>query len=58
MVELGLALSALMLEFTDNNEGSITSPNLFQNYCMPFMQEAADRIHAQGGIWEITWTVT
>jgi uroporphyrinogen-III decarboxylase len=48
MVELALASSALMLEFTDNVEGSITSPTLFQNYCMPFMQECADRIHAQG----------
>ena len=48
MVELALASSALMLEFTDNVEGSITSPTLFQNYCMPFMQESADRIHAQG----------
>jgi len=48
MVELALASPALMLEFTDNVEGSITSPTLFQNYCMPFMQEAADKIHAQG----------
>lgn len=48
MVTLGLASPALMLEFTDNLEGSITSPTLFQKYCMPFMQEAADRIHARG----------
>ena len=48
MVTLALASPALMLEFTDNVEGSITSPTLFQNYCMPFMQETADRIHTQG----------
>ena len=47
MVSLGLASPALMLEFTDNVEGTITSPTLFQNYCMPFLQETADRIHAQ-----------
>ena len=48
MVTLALDSPALMLEFTDNLEGSITSPTLFQNYCMPFMQESADTIHAQG----------
>lgn len=48
MVTLALASPALMIEFTDNVEGSITSPTLFKNYCMPFMQEAAERIHAQG----------
>lgn len=48
MVTLSLASPALMLEFTDNLEGSITSPTLFEKYCMPFMQEAADRVHAQG----------
>jgi len=48
MVTLALASPALMLEFADNVEGSITSPSLFQKYCMPFMQEAAGRIHAQG----------
>ena len=48
MVTVSLASAALMLEFGDNIEGSITSPTLFQNYCMPFMQESADRIHAQG----------
>jgi len=48
MVTLSLASPALMIEFTDNVEGSITSPTLFKNYCMPFMQEAAERIHARG----------
>jgi hypothetical protein len=47
-LEISLTSPALMLEFTDNIEGSITSPGLFQEYCMPFMQEAADKIHARG----------
>jgi hypothetical protein len=48
MVSLALESPALMIEFTDNFEGSITSPSLFKTYCMPFMQETADRLHAQG----------
>ena len=48
MINLALNSPALMIEFTDNFEGSITSPTLFQTYCMPYMQEAADKIHAQG----------
>ena len=48
MLDIALASPALMLEFGDNVEGSITSPDLFQKYCIPYMQEAADKIHAQG----------
>ena len=48
VLDISLTSPALMLEFTDNFEGSITSPTLFKEYCMPFMQEAADKIHAQG----------
>ncbi len=48
VLKLSLASPALMLEFTDNVEGSITSPKLFQEYCMPYLQAAADKIHAQG----------
>ena len=47
---LGIALdsSALMVEFADNFDGMITSPRLFERHCIPFMQEAADRVHAEG----------
>jgi len=48
ILEIALASPALMLEFGDNIEGSITSPGLFQKYCIPYMQAAADKIHAQG----------
>jgi uroporphyrinogen-III decarboxylase len=47
VLRISLASPALMLEFTDNVEGSITSPKLFQEYCIPFLQAAADKIHAQ-----------
>ena len=49
-LELGLASPALMLEFGDNFEGMITSPRLFREYCVPFLQEAADKVHAQGRV--------
>ncbi len=48
ILEVALASPALMLEFGDNFEGSITSPGLFRKYCMPYMQAAADKIHARG----------
>ena len=47
-VEVGLQSPALQLQMGDNFEGSFTSPRLFRKYCMPFLQEVADRIHAQG----------
>jgi hypothetical protein len=49
-LELGLASPAFMLEFGDNFEGTITSPRLFRTHCMPFLQEAADRVHAAGRV--------
>jgi len=48
--DLGLESPAFMLEFTDNFEGSITSPRLFREHCIPFMQEIADRVHAAGRV--------
>ena len=48
ILEIGLASPALLLQSGDNFEGSVTSPALFQQYCMPFLQEKADRIHARG----------
>jgi hypothetical protein len=47
-LELALESSASMLEFPDNFDGMITSPRLFRDYCMPFLQESADKIHAKG----------
>lgn len=49
-LDLGLASPAFMLEFGDNFEGSITSPRFFRDYCMAFLQEAADRVHAAGRV--------
>jgi len=48
MVQVALDSPALLVEFADNFEGMITSPRLFQDYCIPFLQETADRVHAQG----------
>ena len=48
MLELALESSAPMLEFPDNFDGMITSPNLFREHCMPFLQESADKVHACG----------
>jgi hypothetical protein len=39
-----------MVEYVDNFEGMVTSPNLFTEYCMPFLQEAADKAHAKGKV--------
>lgn len=47
-MRLALGSPALLVEFADNFDGMITSPRLFQEYCMPFMQEAADYMHGQG----------
>jgi hypothetical protein len=49
-LDIGLASPAFMLEFGDNFEGTITSPRLFRAHCIPFMQEAADRVHAAGRV--------
>ena len=47
-LELGLEIPSLMVEFSDNFEGMVTSPTLFQKYCIPFLQDAADKAHAKG----------
>ena len=47
-LEIGLASPALLVEFGDNFDGMITSPRLFREHCIPFLQEAADRVHAAG----------
>ena len=48
MLDISLASPATMVEFGDNFDGAITSPRLFQEHCIPFLQDAADKIHAQG----------
>ena len=50
ILEFGLALPSPMVEFTDNFEGMITSPTLFEKYCIPFLQIAADKVHSQGKV--------
>jgi len=45
-VLLGLKLPSPVIEFVDNLEGMITSPSLFQTYCIPFYQQCADLVHA------------
>ena len=47
-LEIGLEVPAPVVEFSDNLEGTITSPALFKEYCIPFLQESADRAHAKG----------
>jgi len=49
-LELGLELPSVMVEFVDNFEGTITSPTLFQKYCLPFLQASADRAHSMGRV--------
>ena len=49
-LELSLELPSLMVEFPDNFEGMVTSPALFRKYCIPFLQESADRVHTKGKI--------
>ncbi len=44
---IGLEAPSIMVEFTDNLEGMITSPNLFEKYCVPFLQDCADKVHAK-----------
>ena len=44
-VQLGLELPSSVIEFVDNLEGMITSPSLFQKYCIPFYQKCADILH-------------
>lgn len=48
VLEVSLATSALIFELVDNIDGMITSPRLFQRYCMPFLQEVADKLHRRG----------
>ncbi len=48
ILEVALGSPALVVEFPDNIEGMITSPTLFEEHCMPFLQEAADRVHQEG----------
>lgn len=50
ILELGLTLPSPMVEFTDNYEGMVTSPSLFRRFCMPFLQAAADKVHAVGKV--------
>jgi len=50
ILEIGMALPSPMVEYTDNFEGMVTSPDLFRTYCIPFMQEAADRVHGRGKV--------
>jgi len=48
ILEIGMDLPSPMVEYTDNFEGMVTSPALFRAYCIPFMQEAADKVHSRG----------
>jgi len=50
ILEIGLALPSPMVEFTDNFEGTVTSPSLFAKHCIPFLQKVADRVHAEGKV--------
>ncbi len=50
ILEFGLDLPSPMVEFTDNYEGTVTSPSLFKQFCMPFLQAAADKAHARGKV--------
>lgn len=47
-LEIGLELPSPMVEFVDNFEGSVTSPILFEKYCIPYLQESAEKVHAKG----------
>ncbi len=49
-LEIGLGLPSPMVEFVDNFEGMVTSPSLFRKYCIPFLQESADKVHAKGKV--------
>lgn len=49
-LDLALASPAFMVEFGDNFDGMITSPRLFKKHCIPFLQEAADKVHAHGKV--------
>jgi hypothetical protein len=46
-IKIALDAPSLVIDLPDNFEGSMTSPKLFQRYCMPFMQQAAELVHAQ-----------
>lgn len=48
ILEIGLDFPSPMVEFTDNLEGMVTSPRLFEKHCIPFLQEAADMVHGRG----------
>jgi len=47
-MRLALDSPALLLEMPDNFDGMITSPGLFRQYCIPFMQRMANLVHARG----------
>ena len=48
VLEIALTSPASLLEFPDNLDGTITSPELFRTYCVPFLQESAAAVHARG----------
>ena len=47
-IKLALETPSLIIELPDNFDGMITSPKLFRQYCIPYIQEAADTVHAHG----------
>lgn len=47
-LDIALDSPALMIELPDNFDGMITSPKLFQTFCIPYMQEVAHKVHAKG----------
>lgn len=49
-LRIALASKAAFLEFSDNYDGTLTNPELFQRYCAPHLAQAADRIHAKGKV--------
>jgi hypothetical protein len=48
MVDSALRSPALMIEYGDNFDGSITSPRLFRQYAMNILQRTAEMTHARG----------
>jgi uroporphyrinogen-III decarboxylase len=41
-------LSSVYVEFGDNLDGTMTNPNLFKRYSLPYYQKYADILHGQG----------
>jgi hypothetical protein len=47
-IRVSCSSPALLVEYSENVDGEITNPKLFERYCLPAYRRSSDRLHAAG----------